>query len=129
MVPVQTSKRNQMIDVTAKLQQVVRQSKVQNGLLVAQVMHTTAALTINENADPDVVRDMLLQLEKMVPEKGDYHHGEGNSDAHVKSSMIGASVTIIVENNQLLLGTWQGLYFCEFDGPRHRNIAAKVIGD
>ncbi len=129
MLPVRTTKRNQMIDVTSELQQVVQQSGIHDGMVVAQVMHTTAALTINENADPDVVRDMLAQLEKMVPENGDYNHSEGNSDAHVKSSMIGASITVLIENKCLLLGTWQGLYFCEFDGPRQRKIAVRIIGD
>ncbi|MHB1455442.1 MAG: secondary thiamine-phosphate synthase enzyme YjbQ, partial [Armatimonadota bacterium] len=90
------------------------------------VPHTTAGITINENADPDVVRDLIETLNRIVPENGDYRHSEGNSDAHLKASMMGFSATIIVENGKLLLGTWQGIYFCEFDGPRTRHIFVKV---
>ncbi len=126
-IGVQTRQRAEMQDVTSRLQQVVKEAKVDEGLLVATVMHTTAGITINENADPDVVRDMLMQLEKIAPENNHYHHAEGNSDAHIKSSLLGNSLTLPVSRGRLVLGTWQGVYFCEFDGPRSRKIMARLI--
>jgi secondary thiamine-phosphate synthase enzyme len=118
-----------MMDVTRQVSDAVEESGIRNGLVVLFVPHTTAAITINENADPDVVRDMLIGLSKAFPLKGDYKHFEGNSHAHLKSSCIGVDQTIIIENGLMLLGTWQGIYFCEFDGPRIRELVIKVLGD
>jgi secondary thiamine-phosphate synthase enzyme len=104
----------------------VTESGVKEGICTLFVPHTTAALTINENADPDVVRDLKAELEKIVPWEDGYHHYEGNSAAHLKSSMIGFSQQIIIEDGRLVLGTWQGIYFCEFDGPRNRKLKVKI---
>ena len=126
-VSVKTRRRMEMIDVTDQVSQIVSRSGVKQGLAVAYVPHTTAGVTINENADPDVVHDILLSLAETVPEHhSGYRHGEGNSDAHVKASLVGSSVTVIVEQGRLALGTWQGIYFCEFDGPRHRKLFVQV---
>ncbi len=127
-ISVETRQRVELVDVTGQLQQVVKASGVTEGILMACVQHTTAGLTINENADPDVVRDLLAHLEKLVPERGSFHHSEGNSDAHIKSSLVGASLTLPVSQGRLVLGTWQGVYFCEFDGPRSRRLLARVMG-
>lgn len=123
---VKTSHREEMIDVTGLVQQVVRDSGVESGQVFCFVPHTTAAVTINENADPDVQRDVLYKLNKEIPQQDGYHHGEGNSDAHVKTSLVGSSETVLVENGRLVLGRWQGIYFCEFDGPRSRRFIVKV---
>lgn len=127
-INVETRKRIELVDVTERLQQAVKQSGVAEGILMACVQHTTAGLTINENADPDVVRDLLAHLEKLVPEHGSFQHSEGNSDAHIKSSLVGAALTLPVSQGRLVLGTWQGVYFCEFDGPRSRRLLARVLG-
>jgi secondary thiamine-phosphate synthase enzyme len=120
---VPTHHRSQMVEITAQVRQIVRDAKLDRGIVTAFVPHTTAGITINENADPDVVHDMLAQLDRMVPwEQPFYRHGEGNSAAHVKASMMGSSVNVIVESGQLKLGTWQGLWLCEFDGPRVRQV-------
>ena len=124
---VRTGAHTEMLDITERIRQVVSESGVKEGVCVAFVPHTTAAVTINENADPDVVRDFTAELEKIVPWEDGYHHFEGNSAAHLKSSMIGFSEQIIVEDGRLLLGTWQGIYFCEYDGPRRRKVYVKVI--
>lgn len=116
-----------MIDVTGLVRKAVADSGVESGLVVAFVPHTTAGITINENADPAVQRDVLAQLEKLVPERGDYRHSEGNSDAHVQASLMGSSVTVILEKGSLVLGTWQSIFFCEFDGPRPRKMLVKVV--
>lgn len=115
------------ITITAQVRDCVRRSRVRQGICQVFVPHTTAGVTINENADPDVVEDMLAALDRMVPELP-YKHGEGNSPAHVKSSLVGCSVTVPVVDNDLYLGTWQGIYFCEFDGPRRRKVAIQVVG-
>ncbi|MDF2569952.1 MAG: hypothetical protein K0R55_1556 [Sporomusa sp.] len=115
------------VDITVKVRELVRRSHIGQGICQVFVPHTTAGITINENADPDVVTDMMLALERMVP-KLPYRHMEGNSPAHVKSSLVGCSITLPVENNNLLLGTWQGIYFCEFDGPRRRDVWVQVMG-
>ncbi|WP_188398822.1 secondary thiamine-phosphate synthase enzyme YjbQ [Sporomusa sp. GT1] len=115
------------ITITAQVRECVRRSRVRQGICQVFVPHTTAGVTINENADPDVVEDMLAALDRMVPELP-YKHGEGNSPAHVKSSLVGCSVTVPVVDNDLYLGTWQGIYFCEFDGPRRRKVAIQVVG-
>lgn len=123
---VTTKLGTEMIDVTALVRQALEQAKARDGLCLVFVPHTTAGVTINENADPAVRRDVLVELNKMVPERDYFTHMEGNSTAHIKSSLIGASLTIPVEDGKLVLGTWQGIYFCEFDGPRERELWVKV---
>lgn len=123
---VRTSARNELIDITSEVASAVRESGVRDGVATIFVPHTTAGVTINENADPSVVRDILVNLARIVPEHGDYRHGEGNSDAHIKASMMGFSSQVIVEDGRLALGTWQGIYFCEFDGPRSRKVWVQV---
>jgi secondary thiamine-phosphate synthase enzyme len=123
---VHTSQRIEFIDVTSRIAQAVRESGVDEGLCLAYVPHTTAAVTINENADPSVRRDLLTKLNQLVPADDDYTHAEGNSDAHVKSTLVGCSEVIPVRDGHLALGTWQGIYFCEFDGPRHRTLLVTV---
>lgn len=124
---IQTRQRSQMLDVTDRVRDIVVESGVVRGSAVVFVPHTTAGVTINENADPDVVHDLLKQLDAMVPwEQPFYRHGEGNSAAHVKASFMGSSATILIEEGKLLLGTWQGIWFCEFDGPRTREVWVRV---
>ena len=117
---IQTSKRNEFIDITARIQDMVEE--VSEGVITVFSPHTTTAITINENADPDVPRDILKKLEELIPQRDDFSHMEGNSDAHIKASLFGSSVRVIIKNGQLLLGTWQSIFFCEFDGPRTRNF-------
>ncbi len=124
---VKTQARSQMIDITAQVRSILRESRVENGICFVFVPHTTAAVTINENADPDVPRDILAQLDKTIPLRGDYLHSEGNSAAHIKASLFGASETVIVEKGSLVLGTWQSIFFCEFDGPRTRQVCVQII--
>ena len=124
---VQTAKHTQMLDITAQVQKAVTESGVKNGVCMVFVPHTTAAVTINENADPDVVRDFTTEINKIVPWEDGYHHMEGNSAAHLKSSMIGFSENVIIEDGRLVLGTWQGIYFCEYDGPRSRKVFVKIL--
>ena len=126
---VRTSEHTQMLDITAQIQAVVRESGVKDGICTVFIPHTTAAVTINENADPDVVRDFTMEINKIVPWEDHYAHMEGNSAAHLKSSMIGFSEQIIIDNGYLVLGTWQGIYFCEFDGPRRRSFYVKLMKD
>jgi len=126
-IEVATHKREEMIDITDKLTALAAQSGIREGFCYIWNPHTTAALTVNENADPDVMRDILLGLERFVPHKGDYRHAEGNSAAHIKASLFGQSLQIMIEDARLALGTWQGVYFCEFDGPRRRHIWARVV--
>jgi secondary thiamine-phosphate synthase enzyme len=123
---VNTTEREQMINVTSLVRQAVTQTGVETGLAFCFVPHTTAAVTINENADPDVTRDMLYKLHKDIPPQDGYHHAEGNSDAHLKASLVGASEQVLVEGGRLVLGHWQAVYFCEFDGPRSREFIVKV---
>ncbi len=125
---IESRSRVEMIDITAEVVGAVRRSGVESGIAVICTPHTTAAVTINENADPDVVRDLVMELNKIVPFEDGYRHMEGNSAAHLKSSLVGASETVIVENGAPVLGTWQGIYFCEFDGPRRRKVQVQVIG-
>ncbi len=120
-------KRNEMIDITDEIQKIVKEEKIQDGYVIIYVPHTTAGVTINEGADPSVQRDIIRTLKNFVPENGDYHHMEGNSDAHIKASLLGSSVTVLVENNKLILGTWQSIYFFEGDGPRNRKVFVKII--
>ena len=115
-------------DITRRVEDTLAKSGVKEGICVVFCPHTTAGVTINENADPDVQRDMLLGLSRALPRRPEFRHTEGNSDAHLKASCVGSSVTVIVRDGKLLLGTWQGIYFCEFDGPRSRTFYVKVIG-
>lgn len=124
---VKTGSGTELIDITSAIQNVVSSSGVANGLCMLYVPHTTAAVTINESADPSVRRDIMMVLNRIVPWDADYKHLEGNSPAHVKATMVGPSELVAVENGQLLLGTWQGLFFCEFDGPRTRKIHIHMI--
>ena len=124
-----TTERNNWTDVTARVRDALRESGVKNGLCVVYCPHTTAGITINENADPDVVRDLIFALEKTYPDRAEFRHSEGNSASHLKASVIGSSVTIPVRNGRLLLGTWQGVYFCEFDGPRARRFYVQIQGE
>ncbi len=117
---IQTSRRNEFIDITAQIQDLVEE--VSEGVATVFVPHTTTAVTINENADPAVPRDILKKLEELIPQQDNYSHMEGNSDAHIKASLLGSSVRVIIKNGQLLLGTWQAIFFCEFDGPRTRKF-------
>ena len=122
-----SKKRVELIDITSQVQNIVKRSGVKEGVCYVYVPHTTAAVTINENADPSVINDIQNYLNKLVPFDGPYSHAEGNSDAHIKTSFMGCSKTIVVTNGDLLLGTWQGIFFCEFDGPRNRKVHIKVI--
>jgi secondary thiamine-phosphate synthase enzyme len=124
---VRTSQQTEFMDITRSVQEAVKKTGVEEGTCLVFVPHTTAAITINENADPSVPEDILMELNKTVPFKDQYHHLEGNSPAHVKASLIGCSQTILVESGKLFLGTWQGIFFCEFDGPRNRKFHVKVV--
>ncbi len=127
---VETANRDQFIDITHRVQDVVGEAGIETGSVVVYVPHTTAGVTINENADPDVQHDMIEQLNQMVPWRQPfYQHAEGNSASHVKASMMGSSVTVLIESGRLVLGTWQGVYLCEFDGPRTRKVLVKATGD
>ena len=128
-IHVQTEDRSEMIDVTGQVREAIQAAEFRNGLCVLYVPHTTAGITINESADPSVRRDILTALNRMVPWNADYQHTEGNSAAHIKSSLMGASQSVIVENGQMVLGTWQGIFFCEFDGPRRRKLQIEFIED
>lgn len=123
---VKTQSREELVDITDKVGEVVRSSQVKDGVCVVYVPHTTAAVTVNENADPSVRHDILMTLGKIVPDSLPYSHSEGNSPAHVKSSLLGSSINIIIEEKDLVLGTWQGIFFCEFDGPRTRKVIVKI---
>ena len=124
---VKTSSRTELIDITARITAIVKEDNMKSGLCHVFVPHTTAAVTINENADPDVPADILTSVAGLVPRNGCYRHEEGNSDAHVKASLFGSSETIIVEEERLVLGVWQSVFFCEFDGPRTRKVLVKLI--
>src|SRR5690349_19050904 len=126
---VNTTARNQLVEITDQVRDAITASGVRGGLCVVYCPHTTAAITVNENADPDVVHDMLLYLGRAVPQdQAGFRHGEGNSDSHIKASLVGPSVTLLVEHGDLVLGRWQGVYFCEFDGPRTRTVHVRVVG-
>ena len=126
-IDVRTRSRTELLDITAPLSRLLQESRVADGLMVVFVPHTTAAVTINENADPSVQQDILAELNRLIPLKASYRHTEGNSDAHIKSSLLGASQTIFIHGGKLVLGTWQGVYFCEFDGPRSRKVWVKIM--
>lgn len=125
-LPVRTSARVQFVDITSEVQRVVRESGITEGICTVFVPHTTAGITINENADPDVTRDLTDTLERLVPRDAHYRHVEGNADSHVKASLMGFSASVIVQGGRLLLGTWQAIYFCEFDGPRNRQVYVRI---
>lgn len=126
-ITVQTRARTEMIDITPAVQKIIREGEIESGICLVYTPHTTAAVTINENADPDVPRDMLAALDRAVPLSANYRHAEGNSAAHVKSSLVGASELVIIENSRLVLGAWQSIFFCEFDGPRTRQVYIKFL--
>jgi len=123
---IPTSRREELIDITKQVEEAVRDSGVMSGVVICFVPHTTAGITINEAADPDVRRDIVYKLGKEIPTQDGYHHAEGNSDAHIKASLMGSSAQVLVEQGRLVLGRWQGIYFCEFDGPRTRQLVVKV---
>src|SRR5512147_1924923 len=127
LLTIKTSARFEMIDITGRVAALVRESGIKQGTCHVFVPHTTSAVTINQNSDPDVPRDILAQLDTTIPLRGDYLHSEGNSAAHIKASLFGASETVLVEGGSLVLGTWQSIFFCEFDGPRTRQVCVKII--
>ena len=126
-IEVGTRQRSEMIDITEEVQAQVARSGVKSGLCLVWVPHTTAGVTVNENSDPAVQRDLLAALDRLVPRNGDYRHSEGNSDGHIKSTLCGREVSLMVEEGALVLGTWQGIFFCEFDGPRRRMVLIKIL--
>jgi len=126
-ISLKTNDRVEFVDITSKIQNAVKKTGVDSGLVMIHIPHTTAAVTINENADPDVAADIKKEVNKIIPFDDNYAHLEGNSAAHIKSSLFGVDQTVIIKNKKLLLGTWQGIYFCEFDGPRSRNIYLKIM--
>jgi secondary thiamine-phosphate synthase enzyme len=126
---LKTTARNQFVEITDQARDAVSAAGTKSGLCVVYCPHTTAAITVNENADPDVVHDMLLYLNKTIAkDQPGFRHGEGNSDSHIKASLVGPSVTLVVDDGDIVLGQWQGVYFCEFDGPRTREVVVQVIG-
>jgi secondary thiamine-phosphate synthase enzyme len=124
---VKSRQRNEFIDITPRVEEVLRETGIKSGVCYVYVPHTTAGVTINEGADPSVQHDILNTLSGLIPHEGGYHHAEGNSDAHIKSSLVGASQYLLIDEGKLMLGTWQSVFFCEFDGPRHRRVALKFI--
>ncbi|MBD3319852.1 MAG: YjbQ family protein [Chitinivibrionales bacterium] len=128
-ISISTQQRNQMKDITAQAERAMKESGIANGICVVSSMHTTAGITINENADPAVVHDILWKTGSLVPVDTSFQHREGNSDSHIKTSLVGLSVHIPVKNGKLILGTWQSVYFCEFDGPRSRRATITCIGE
>jgi len=126
-INVRTATREEMIDITAQVRSAIKRSGVSDGICCVYTPHTTAGITIQENSDPDVKADMVGQLARMIPKNAPFRHDEGNSDAHIKSSVIGATATLIVDDGKALLGTWQAVFFCEFDGPRERRVLVKVV--
>jgi secondary thiamine-phosphate synthase enzyme len=125
---VDTQQRVELVSITRPIADAVRDSGLTHGAVLVFVPHTTAAVTLNENADPDVLHDIRLALDRFAPDLDDFRHAEGNSQAHVRSSLVGCSLIVPVENGTLALGTWQGIYFCEFDGPRHRRVLLQFLG-
>ena len=127
-ITIKTSSREELVDITGKVQQAVSAAGAESGMVWVYSPHTTAGVTIQENADPDVRRDMLDHLERLVPQRPDFKHMEGNSDAHIKTSMMGPSQAVPLDRGRMTLGTWQAIYLCEFDGPRTRRVLVKVLG-
>ena len=128
-IEVATRAQTELIEMTSQVQQLVSHSGVRQGMCYLYVPHTTAALTINENADPSVVEDILMAINKLVPFQDNYDHTEGNSAAHIKASLFGNALSVFIEEQHLVLGTWQGIYLCEFDGPRRRKVHVKIVSD
>ena len=128
-ISIKTGSRTEFVNITSDVQSVVHESGVTNGVCYIYVPHTTAGVTINERADPSVVKDILSTLNKQIPHSAHYLHSEGNSDAHIKTSLVGSSEAVIIEKGKLLLGTWQAIFFCEFDGARNRKVTVKVMSD
>jgi len=126
---IETSKRAETIDITERVAEQVKAAQIREGICVVTVAHTTAAVFVNENADPDVQRDLLTTLSRLVPDTGDYRHAEGNGPAHIKSVLVGSDITVAIRNGRLDLGRWQGIYLAEFDGPRTRSATVTVIGE
>jgi len=124
---VSTRSRVELVNIDREVQKIVDESGAKDGICVVFVPHTTAGVTINENADPDVKRDIIKELDKVIPLHDNYSHSEGNSAAHIKSTLVGASETVLISNGRLALGTWQSLFFCEFDGPRNRRVYVEVV--
>lgn len=124
---VKTARRNQFVNITGEVRRAVQAAAVKEGICVVWCPHTTAGITVNENADPDVADDLLMGLDRVVDARWPFRHAEGNSDAHLKSSLVGCERTLLVRGGDLRLGTWQGIFFCEFDGPRNRKVEVKVI--
>jgi secondary thiamine-phosphate synthase enzyme len=129
LLPVRTRQRAQLTDITDEVRSIVSKAAVRSGVVTVCSLHTTAGMTINENADPDVGRDLLWKLGELVPHGDAYRHAEGNSDSHTKASLVGLSVQVPVQDGRLVLGTWQAIYFCEFDGPRNRRVSVTIIGE
>jgi len=127
IINIRTKSRSEFVDITSKVAEIVSKSKVKSGLCIIFCPHTTAGLTINENADPDVVSDIQNFLNKLIPHNGSYKHAEGNADAHIKASLMGSFLNVLVEDGKLVLGTWQGIFFTEFDGPRGRNVYVTML--
>jgi len=127
-IEVRTTSKTELLDITHAVEEVIRKVGVEEGVCFLFVPHTTAAITVNEHADPSVAADILSELEKIVPAQGRYRHLEGNAPAHVKASLIGPSETVLIRGKRLLLGTWQGVFFCEFDGPRRRQVHIQIVG-
>ena len=128
-INIKTKTRTEFVDITSEIQQVIDEAGIKDGICCLYVPHTTAGITINEGADPSVVSDIQRTLSKLIPNNLNYSHMEGNSDAHIKSTVVGASKTVIIDDGKLLLGTWQSIFFCEFDGPRHRRVLVKLMSD
>lgn len=126
---VRTVRRTQFLDITHDVEQAVRQSGVKQGFCLVYVPHTTAGIAINEHADPDVASDVEEIFDRMIPNRGQYRHSEGNTDSHMKAILTGTSKTVVIEGGKLVLGTWQGVFLCEFDGPRQRQVFVKVVSD
>lgn len=127
MIQVQTNARFDIVDITSHIRKYLEKKNISSGVVTIFVPHTTAGVSINENADPDVLYDMKKGLNKLVPESNNYRHGEGNSQAHILSTLVSSSITLIIDNSKMVLGTWQGIYFTEFDGPRVRKVYIKAI--
>jgi secondary thiamine-phosphate synthase enzyme len=124
---IRTSQKIEFINIDDKIEAALKEGGIENGICVVFVPHTTAGVTINENADPSVVRDIVMETNKIVPEDDNYRHSEGNSAAHIKSSLIGPSLALIIDEGKIVYGTWQSVYFCEFDGPRSRRVMIKIV--
>ncbi len=128
-INIKTGTRTEFADITSDVQSLVEEAGIKSGTCLIYVPHTTAGITINEGADPSVVRDIQTMLSRLVPHSSGYLHAEGNSDAHIKTALVGSSQTLIIEGGRLVLGTWQAVFFCEFDGPRSRRVTVKITGD